>query len=50
MKVQKVKGEGRQLQLKYMLLYNFNAACFGLSTKGHYQAKLEVSSKSHHVI
>jgi hypothetical protein len=41
MKVWKAKGEGRQLQLKYVL-YNFNATCFGLSTNNHYQSKLEV--------
>jgi len=45
MEMQKAKGEVRQLQLKYILLYNFNATYFGLSTKIHYQAKLEVPSK-----
>ena len=50
MKVYKAKGEGRHLQLKYMLLRNYSTIRFGLSTKIHYQSKLEVPSKSHHVI
>jgi len=44
-----VKGEVRQLQLKYMLLYNFNATCFGLSTKSHYQSKSGIPSERRHV-
>jgi hypothetical protein len=29
-KINKVKGKGRQSQLCFMLLYNFNATCFGI--------------------
>ena len=32
-------------QLSFMLLYNFNATCFGLSTKRHHQPKLDYEIK-----
>jgi len=46
MKVYKVKDEVRQLRLKYMLLYNFNATCFGLSRKGRYQSNRRYQVKA----